>query len=300
VAPERVRLVEGIYSSGASEAIPDFELRIRNSSSAAVRLPLKGRRSHQLDWALVDARGARFRPTFLPPPMPRPEPPPPMVVLKPGEERAVTGLRGLSGFERADDGASEPRRWYRSLPPGTYKLTVSKVAVDSSERRFSCPPVTLQVVPGDAAVAGLRLTLKLDRKETDMADGGGDAKPVRLSLVATNEGQAPLTLDMTPGKDGPLELQLRGESLSSSPSGDKPGEGQASGLVTIPAGQSKPLRHALELPGVVAGHQHHLRKPGWYQLRFALRRPDTGPACGAGKQCWKGTVFSNMVWLQVR
>lgn len=298
--PLQVDLVEGIYSTGDPAALPSLDLRARNVSGGRLSLPLTGPATHELDWLLVDQAGARFRPTFLPPPMPRGAAKVPMVTLRPDEEHHLSRLGGLSGFHREGEGSSAEHRWYQSLPAGTYTLTASKVVVGGVSEPFTCPPVTLRVARGDAPVGGLRLALELDRTETRMASGGRDCEPVHLTLRATNEGSTPLIVDMTPGDEGPLEIQIQGESLSSSPAGPPTGPEQVVAPVTLAPGASRALRTALALPGVVAGREHHLRKPGWYQLRMVLRRAAPGPGCPAGSACWTGVVYSNLVWLELR
>lgn len=94
----------------------------------------------ECEWRLTAADGSVWRPTFLPPPMPRPGGRPRVTVRVPAHgEAEVAPLHGISGFTAEGDPAAERR----PLPEGTYQVVVSEIRL--GDRTYVAPPVTLTV-----------------------------------------------------------------------------------------------------------------------------------------------------------
>lgn len=97
--------------------------------------------AHELDWIVEAEDGTRWRPTFLPPPVPRPGGPPTATVTVPaGGEARFCDLHGISGFRREDQATADRRP---ALPRGRYRVTVSGFAL--GDERLAAPPVALRV-----------------------------------------------------------------------------------------------------------------------------------------------------------
>ena len=119
---------------------------VRNTTSHTIPIKLRAIAGHELEWSVVDEKGGRFDPIFLPPPAPLPSNHPAMTIaldLPQGEERLLTEVGGISGFQRRD---STDKIGYEVLPVGSYEVS-AKIRWD--DRDVSLGPERLIVRPGD-------------------------------------------------------------------------------------------------------------------------------------------------------
>ncbi|MBW2537971.1 MAG: hypothetical protein JRI55_41180 [Deltaproteobacteria bacterium] len=103
----------------------------------------------------VDKSGARFTPTFLPPPMPRPGGPRRRRIgLGRHQFTLLGGVSTFSGFTRSDGKG----RVYPMLPAGKYEVR-AEVAVAGVKGKVRSNPATLVVARSDTPADGLQLAL---------------------------------------------------------------------------------------------------------------------------------------------
>ena len=139
--PARSTFPAGAEPQRSIEARLEGVLRVRNGSDAPVEIVAVIPAAFELEWRLLAADGTVWRPTFLPPPMPRPGGRPPRrFTLGPGAEELLTTLHGISGFFR--EGA-EPST-FGPLPVGRYELVIGGVRLGEGPP-LETAPVTLRV-----------------------------------------------------------------------------------------------------------------------------------------------------------
>lgn len=142
----RVQLQNPVMTAGADPNVDvtarlDGVVLVRNDGASRREITAPTPASFALEWRITDASGARWEPTFLPPPVPRPGGPPTRTLqLAPGAETELGLLHGVSGFRR--EGAP-PDAWSGSLPVGTYTIAVSGIRL--GDEVLAAPPVQLTV-----------------------------------------------------------------------------------------------------------------------------------------------------------
>jgi len=268
-----------------------FSLSLRNASPRTRCLALPSVLfGHQVRWEITDARGGKWRPTFLPPPTPRSgwPPPPRRRCLRPGAQVVLAGLGGISGFERAGPAT----RWYLQPPGGTYRVRVVDLKLQGI--RLDSSAATVRVLPADAPVGGLRLALAAAPARTVMLPDGRNAAPVKLRLTFTNSGKTPLALDLHDLAYSKLTLHVDGPSHSSSEVKREaaPAASRQKQRARLAPGQRLVPADALPFPGQLGRRKIWLTAPGWFRLRVVYASKAQG--------AWSGEVSSNMLWLEVR
>jgi len=142
----RVELEHPMMTAGADpmteiEARLDAIVYVVSHAATERELTVPVPASHELEWRVVDASGARWEVTFLPPPVPRPGGPPRTTVRVPaGGEARLADLYGVSGFRR--EGAP-PDQWTGTPPAGTYSIVISGFRLGGEP--LTAPPVQLVV-----------------------------------------------------------------------------------------------------------------------------------------------------------
>jgi hypothetical protein len=293
---DRPTMIEGGEVSTDIDSRLDGVVHIRNLAAAPRRYFVNLRPAHALTWKIEGEDGSRWRPTFLPPPMPRPDPPPQWLTLAPGEERPYGHVHGVSGYERADRASD---RHYQVLPAGRYAITLEGITVGGVDGTLASK-LPLLVVPAAQAVDGLRLWLRAEAQETHMAADGRNAQPVRLHLAFKNVGQQPLRLDLYDLLRQRLELRVQGGSQGITDVGaPRPRPATASDYPLLAPGQSLEVAEPIEFPGRFGNKHYALLRPDSYQLKVIYRRGKDPAPAGLAAGCWTGEVVGDLVWLKV-
>ncbi len=266
-----------------------FTLALRNATRARqCALVPSVVLAHGVSWEILDERGGKWQPTFLPPSPPPPgwPPPPRRRCLAPGAELPLGSLDGLSGFHAS----AHPDRWYHQPPAGRYRARVIGFKLDGLTLDSGEAAVLVQ--PADAPVSGLRLALAASPAQTQMLADGTSAAPVTLRLTLSNAGAAPLTVAVDALLWRHVRLHVDGPSTGSSEAtpGALPAPRPADRVALAP-GRAHTVSLGAFPPG--SGLQRiSLTRAGWYRLRAVYQ--------AKGQGAWQGEVSSNFIWLEVR
>ena len=289
-APTNPTMVEGSDPGTDTSVRLDGVLLLKNVSKRTLTYQHKVGGAFQLRLDITDAAGGKWYATFLPPPMPRGGRVPRTHKLRPGKAVVLAHLHGISGFRRT---AVASGRWYRVLPPGSYRVVARGIDIGTIKTRLASGPTTIKVLSADRPVRGLKLRLRAASETTTRTRDRLGARPVKLELSFLNVGKKAITLDVY-RLEQLLVPHVKGNlSYSRRPPQKAPRRKPGAGLVKLEPGKSYVLRE-LQTPGWLGDRRYHFSGPGWYQLRLEYNRkaPDT-----AG--CWTGQASSNVVWLKV-
>jgi hypothetical protein len=279
LVPNRRRFVEGRAIDGQ---FLSMHLYIRNVTKRRRVITVSDGPFYP-DLELVDRRGARYTPTFLPPPMPRPGGPRRRkVTLAPGSWLGIGVVETFSGFNRV----GQKGRLYPMLPAGRYKLRARAVSVAGVKGKLESDRPVIEVRRSDAPVNQLRLGLRARRPVVR------SGKATQIEVVLSNVGKEPLRLDLERAR---LELAVRGPSVSYGRADHRPAPKDLRPAIK-PGGR---LRFALSFPGTVGERDFKLGGKGWYWLLLSLRCP-AGASSKKQGQPWSGEALSRPLWIEVR
>ena len=275
LVPSKRRFVEGLAIEGQ---LLSLELHIKNVGKRRRVITLSDAPVNP-DLDFTDGKGARYTPTFLPPPMPRPGGPRRRKhTLAPGQWLGIGAVETFSGFTRA----GQKGRWYPMLPAGRYRVRARAVSVAGVKGKLNSDRPRIEVQRADVPVNGLRLALRARRPVVR------PGKPTQLAIVFSNTGKRPLTLDLARGR---LELEVRGSSVSYGRADHRPAPRDLRPVIR----RGGRLRFTLPFPGIVGERAFELGGRGWYWLLLSFKSP-----ADASARPWSGEVRSRPLWIEAR